>query len=46
MSENKSAGYGNLTYYIIGAIIAAIATGFFAPKDDATPSEPEPAAGD
>jgi Na+/H+-dicarboxylate symporter len=32
MSENKSAGHGNLTYYIIGAIIAAIATGFFAPE--------------
>ena len=32
MSENKAAGHGNLTYYIIGAIIAAIATGFFAPK--------------
>jgi len=32
MSENKSDGHGNLTYYIIGAIIAAIATGFFAPE--------------
>ena len=31
MSENKSDGHGNLTFYIIGAIIAAIATGFFAP---------------
>ena len=32
MSENKSDGHGNLTYYIIGAIIAAIATGYFAPQ--------------
>ena len=32
MSENKSDGHGNLTYYIIGAIIAAIATGYFAPE--------------
>jgi Na+/H+-dicarboxylate symporter len=32
MSEKKSNGHGNLTYYIIGAIIAAIATGFFAPE--------------
>ena len=32
MSENKSNGHGNLTYYIIGAIAAAIATGYFAPE--------------
>lgn len=32
MSDNKSAGHGNLTYYIIGAIIAAIVTGLFAPE--------------
>jgi len=32
MSEKKSDGHGNLTYYIIGAIIAAIATGYFAPE--------------
>ena len=32
MSEKKSDGHGNLTYYIIGAIIVAIATGFFAPE--------------
>ena len=32
MSENKSDSHGNLTYYIIGAIIAAIATGYFAPE--------------
>ena len=31
MSEKKSNGHGNLTFFIIGAIIAAIATGFFAP---------------
>ena len=27
-----SKGHGNLTYYIIGAIVAAIATGYFAPE--------------
>ena len=32
MSEKKSDGHGNLTYYIIGAIIAAISTGYFAPE--------------
>ena len=32
MSEKKQDGHGNLTYYIIGAIVAAIATGFFAPE--------------
>ena len=32
MSENKSDGHGNLTFYIIGAIIGAIATGFVAPE--------------
>ena len=32
MSKNKSDGHSNLTYYIIGAIIAAIATGYFAPE--------------
>ena len=32
MSKKKSGGHGNLTYYIIGAIAAAIATGYFAPE--------------
>ena len=32
MSEKKSDGHGNLTYYIIGAIIVAISTGYFAPE--------------
>ena len=32
MSENKPDGHGNLTYYIIGAIITAIAAGYFAPE--------------
>ena len=32
MSDKESKGHGNLTYYIIGAIIAAIATGYFAPE--------------
>jgi len=32
MSENKSNGHGNLPYYIIGAIAAAIAIGYFAPE--------------
>tara|TARA_B100000029_G_scaffold22949_1_gene22874 strand:+ start:1121 stop:2713 length:1593 start_codon:yes stop_codon:yes gene_type:complete len=31
MSEEKPAGHGNLTAFIIGAIIAAITIGFFAP---------------
>ena len=34
MSENKSDSHGNLTYCIIGAIIAAIATGYFAPESE------------
>ena len=32
MSEKKSNGHGNLTFYIIGAIVAAIAAGYFAPE--------------
>ena len=32
MSKKKSDGHGNLTYYIIGAIVAAIAMGYFAPE--------------
>ena len=32
MSEKKADGHGNLTYYIIGAIVAAIGAGFFIPE--------------
>ncbi len=32
MSKNKPKGHGNLTYYIIAAIVAAIAMGYFAPE--------------
>jgi len=30
--KDKKAGHGNLTYFIVGAIILAIITGFFAPQ--------------
>ena len=32
MSDKQSDGHGNLTYYIIGAIVAAIGAGFFIPE--------------
>ena len=32
MSEKKADGHGNLTYYIIGAIVAAIGAGLFVPE--------------
>ena len=32
MSDKQSDGHGNLTYYIIGAIVAAIGVGFFIPE--------------
>jgi Na+/H+-dicarboxylate symporter len=32
MSKKKPKGHGNLTYYIIAAIVAAIAMGYFAPE--------------
>ena len=32
MSEKKPKGHGNLTYYIIAAIVGAIAMGYFAPE--------------
>lgn len=32
MSDKQSDGHGNLTYYIIGAIVAAIGSGFFIPE--------------
>jgi hypothetical protein len=32
MSKKKSVDHGNLTSYIIGAIVAAIALGYFAPE--------------
>ena len=30
--QEKKAGHGSLTYFIVGAIILAIITGFFAPQ--------------
>ena len=32
MSDKQSDGHGNLTFYIIGAIVAAIGAGFFIPE--------------
>ena len=32
MSDKQPDGHGNLTYYIIGAIVAAIGAGFFIPE--------------